>query len=93
MHTDILGHPIEPGVTVLTNRYQSSSMGEITTVDRITKKAVIVTINATWYSWDSVTRKYTRHSGRKTIRKRPGQVIVIDKQLKHNQKEYPENMI
>ena len=90
---DILGHPIEPGLTVLTNKYYSASLGQVTTVDRVTKTAVIVKIKALWYTWDPKTSKNIRHEGFKTIRKRPHQILVIDKQLNFNRKEYPENML
>lgn len=90
---DILGHPIEAGMTVLTNKYFTATMGEITTVDRVTPKAVIVTVNATWGYWDKENKKYIRMNGRKTIRKRPDQILVIDKQLNFNRSQYPENML
>ena len=90
---DILGHPIGAGMTVLTNKYYSSSMGEITTVDRVTKKAVIVTIHAYDWYYDEVLKRGITTPYKKQIRKRPDQIIVIDKQLNHNQKNYPENMI
>lgn len=90
---DILGHPIEAGMTVLTNKYYSATMGEITTVDRVTKKAVIVTIQAYDWYYDEVLKRGITKPYRKQIRKRPDQIIVIDKQLDHNQTNYPENMI
>lgn len=90
---DILGHPIEAGMTVLTNKYYTATMGEITTVDRVTPKAVIVTVNYWGGYWDKEQKKYIHTTGRKQIRKRPDQILVIDKQLDFNHKEYPENMI
>lgn len=90
---DVLGHPIEVGMTVLTNYYSSASMGVITTVDKITKKAVYVTFNCVWYSWDKQQKTYVRNSGLKQIRRRPDQIIVIDKQLNYNRTTYPENML
>ena len=90
---DILGHPIKPGMTVLTNKYYSAVMGEITTVERVTKKAVIVKIMSVWYTWDAENRQHIKHQGLKAIRKRPNQILVIDKQLDFNRKEYPENML
>lgn len=90
---DILGHPIEAGMTVLTNKYYTATMGEITTVDRVTEKAVIVTVNAAGTYWDKENKKYIRFSGRKQIRKRPDQILVIDKQLDFNRSEYPENQL
>jgi len=90
---DVLGHPIQAGMTVLTNHYYSPSMGAITTVDKVTKKAVYVTIHCHWGYWDKVNKAYVRQNGKKQMRRRPDQVIVIDKQLNHNRKKYPENML
>jgi hypothetical protein len=86
---DILGHPITVGATVLTNGYYTSSMNTVTTVEKITEKAVYAKIDAVWY--DLSTRQI--QSAKKLMRRRPDQFIVIDKQLKYNQKTYPENRL
>jgi allantoicase len=86
---DILGHPITVGATVLTNGYYTACMNTITTVEKITKKAVYAKVDAVWYDWETKQR----HRTKKLMRRRPDQFIVIDKQLKYNQKTYPENML
>lgn len=86
---DVLGHPIEAGMTVLTNGYYSASMEVITTIDRVTEKSVFVTVYASWYDW----KTRTRCKGYKSVRRRPNKVIVINKQLNYNKKTYPENLI
>jgi hypothetical protein len=93
MHVDVLGHPIKEGMTVLTNNYYSPSMGTITVVEKVTPKAIIVSIDGVWTVWDYVNRTYVRHKGVKRLRKRPDQIIVIEQQLNHNRENYPENMI
>lgn len=93
MHIDILGHPIKEGMTVLTNNYYSPTMGTITVVEKVTPKAIIVSINGTWHKWDHVNRRYETFKGVKRMRKRPSQIIVIEQQLNHNRENYPENMI
>lgn len=90
---DILGHPVKKGMTVLTNAHWSTAMTEITTVDKVTPKAVYVTIHATGGYWDTENKKFVRTSGNKQMRRSYAKVLVIDKQLKHNRKNYPENMI
>ena len=42
---DVLGHPIVKGATVLTGDYRQSNMVQITTVDKVTKSRVLVTIS------------------------------------------------
>jgi hypothetical protein len=90
---DALGHPITAGDTVLTNAYYSCSMTEITSVDRTTEKAVYVTIQAHSWHYDEKLKQGVHTSYKKQMRRRPDQVLVITKQLEHNQTNYPENMI
>jgi len=90
---DTLGHPIAEGDTVLTNAYYSSAMNEITTIDRTTKKAVYVTIQAYHWFYDENLQRGVHKTYRKQMRRRPDQVIVISKQLEHNREHYPENML
>lgn len=85
---DRLGHPIEVGVTVLTNGYYTSSMEVITTVKRITPKAIIVDVVLP--AW---VQRYNGGITTKEMRKQPHQILVIEQQLAYNQREYPENMI
>ena len=86
---DILGHPITVGATVLTNGYYTACMNTITTVEKITEKAVYARVDAVWYDWNTKQRRRTK----KLMRRRPDQFIVIDKQLNYNRKTYPENML
>jgi len=89
MHIDILGHPIEKGMTVLTNSYCSASMTDISKVDRVTAKAIYVTVNA--WSYDAKSNLYVEAP--KAMRKRADQVIVVSRQLEYNKKHYPEHML
>lgn len=93
MLLDILGHPIEEGMTVLTNAHYSPAMTELSVVDKVTAKAVYVTVYAYGGYWDSNTNKHVSTAGNKQMRRRPDQVIVIDKQLSYNQETYPEYQI
>lgn len=89
MLIDVLGHPIEAGMTVLTNGYDGSTMDQLVKIDKVTKKAVYVTLTVRWYNW----REKVWYTGQRSIRRRPNNVLVIDKQLKYNRKMYPEYMI
>tara|TARA_B110000902_G_C14048540_1_gene490738 strand:+ start:542 stop:802 length:261 start_codon:yes stop_codon:yes gene_type:complete len=83
MLVDQLGHPIEAGMTILTNGYYSSGNHMITKVVRVTKKAVIIHVNK--YDWQKQT-EIPNH----TLRRDPCQVFVIEKQLAYNQETFPE---
>lgn len=89
MLTDILGHPIKAGTLVLTKSYWSTTMNKLVTIDRVTEKAVYVTLDATWYDFKTGQRIHAK----KSVRRRPDQVVAISKQIEHNRKKYPENMI
>lgn len=89
MLIDVLGHPIEAGMTVLTNGYYGLTMDQLVKVDKVTKKAVYVTLTASWYNWS----EKVWCTEQKSIRRHPNKVLVIDKQLKYNRKMYPEYMI
>lgn len=93
MLLDILGHPIEEGMTVLTNAHNSPAMTELSVVEKVTGKAVYVSVYAHTGYWDVNTNRHVSTSGNKQIRRRPDQVIVIDKQLSYNKKTYPEYQI
>jgi predicted HicB family RNase H-like nuclease len=86
---DKLGHPITVGATVLTNGYYTSSMNTVTTIEKVTEKAVYVIIDANSYDYANSKYTYTK----KLMRRIPDQIIVIDKQLNYNKKTYPEYQI
>ena len=83
MLVDFLGHPIEAGMTVLTNGYYSSGNHMVTKVVKVTKKAVIIHVEK--YDWKE-RATIVGHP----IRRNPSQIIVIDQQLKYNKKTFPE---
>ena len=89
MLIDVLGHPIEAGMTVLTTAHYGSTMDQLVKIDKVTKKSVYVTLTASWYNW----REKVWCTEQRSIRRRPNKVLVIDKQLKYNRKMYPEYMI
>lgn len=86
---DVLGHPIKVGDTILTQGYWCMTMNTVTTVKKVGKTRVRIEIMCTWWDWGE--RKQV--SGMKTLYRRPHQMIVINKQLDHNRKHYPENMV
>ena len=91
---DVLGHPITAGAKVLTGAYGSGGMDKVATIISVAKKTLVVEVKK--YSWkhNEVTNQwdYTAEApGR--VRRRPHQVVVIDKQLAYNQSEYPENLV
>jgi hypothetical protein len=55
MLLDILGHPIEEGMTVLTNAHNSPAMTELSVVEKVTGKAVYVTVYAYSGYWDETS--------------------------------------
>ena len=89
MHIDALGHPIEAGCIVVTGGHYSPVMDHVTTVKRVTPKAVIIDIPKNIY--DPHTQKYVTMN--KEVRRQAYQVIVVNKQLTHNKKEFPENFV
>lgn len=89
MLIDVLGHPIRKGDKVLTGNHYSTGMDIVAQVDKVTKKAVYVTLEATKWDYD-MRKKYVEHT---SVRRQPYQVVVIDKQLAYNKKHYPENFI
>lgn len=86
---DVLGHPITVGATAITNGYCTSTLNTITVVEKVTKKAAYVTVEAFSYNWETRERYRTK----KLMRKRPDQIMIIEKQLNYNKKTYPENFI
>jgi len=84
---DALGHPITEGCVVLTPGYWSPTASVVTKVKKVTKAYIFVELVASrwrdndWAKIDVV------------VRRRPHQVVVVDKQLKHNRKTYPEFII
>lgn len=86
---DILGHPVRAGDKVLTGAYYSFGQDLVTNVVRTTPKAVYVNVDV--YNYDSST--HTRKSHQHVVRRRYDQVVVVDKQLAHNKKKYPEYLI
>ncbi len=83
MHIDALGHPIKVGSIVLTTPHWNPTFSVTTKVIKITKKSIVVELPSNTY----VDKRLIK------IRRKPHQVIVIDKQLKYNQKTFPENLL
>lgn len=91
---DVLGHPITPGAQVLTGAYGSGGMDKVSTVISVAKKTLVVEVHKRSWRYNDVTKQWdctSEPQGR--VRRRPHQVVVIDKQLAYNQAEYPENMV
>ena len=86
MLVDLLGHPIEKGMTVLTNGYYSAGNHIITKVIRVTKKAVIIQVQK--YDWQNQLM-VEKHE----LRRHPSTVFVIEKQIKYNQETFPEYQV
>jgi len=86
---DVLGHPIVAGSTVLTGAYWSPTMDQITTVEKVTKTKVYLSVPGMKYN--SLTGRYINTTIR--VGRHPHQLVVVDKQLKYNKKTYPENLL
>jgi hypothetical protein len=86
MHIDKLGHPIEVGMLVLTNDYYDLTMSLLTTVKKITPRAIIIHVNKYDHSTSSIIKNHP-------MRRHPNQVIVVEQQLNYNKKEFPEYSI
>lgn len=89
---DILGHTFNVGDKVLTNAYWQPGITELTTIEKINKKTVAVTVRANKYV-RTKDGKWTYVKCNKRMLKRPAQLIVVTEQLEHNRKTYPENMV
>ena len=91
---DVLGHPITAGAQVLTGAYGSGGMDKVANVVSVAKKTLVVEVEKRKWHYNDVTKRWdctTEPAGR--VRRRPHQVVVIDKQLAFNEAEYPENMV
>lgn len=86
---DALGHPIRKGDKVLTGVKWSPIMNIVTEVVHTTKTYVYVELLA--YRYDHRSAKYIMDKHR--VRRSPHQVVVVNQQLKHNIKTYPENAV
>lgn len=86
---DALGHPIRAGDTVLTSRYSSPTFDITTKVVKVNKKTITVEIEK--YIYDNSIKRTIRVIG--PVKRFPYQMVVVDKQLEHNQKEFPEHML
>ena len=86
---DALGHPITAGCTVLTSGYWSSTFDTVIKVKRITANYVIIEMTASLYDY----ARREAYTGVKEVRRKPHQMVVIDKQLKYNRKTHPEFII
>ena len=86
---DILGHPIVKGATVLTGDYGQSNMVQITTVDKVTKSRVLVTISNGSFNY----RRQEYVPSKIQVTREPHQVLIVAQQLRYNKRKYPENLI
>jgi|SaaInl6LU_22_DNA_1037377.scaffolds.fasta_scaffold41708_2 hypothetical protein len=89
MHLDCLGHPIRVGDTVLTARYCRAGFDTTTKVLKVNKSTIVLAIDR--YTYDYSLGDYVKESH--SIKRFPYQMVVIDKQLQHNQEEFPEYML
>ena len=86
---DVLGHPIVVGATVLTGSYGSPTMDKVTTVKKVTRTKVHVSVPTLYF--DRPTHSIL--STNKHVARNPYQVVVVTNQIKHNRKTYPENLL
>ena len=86
---DALGHPIRVGDTVLTSQYCSPTFDITTKVVKVNKTTITVEIEK--YVYDDSIKRTIRVMG--PIKRFAYQMVVVDKQLEHNQKEFPEHML
>lgn len=86
---DALGHPIRVGDTVLTSQYCSPTFDTTTKVAKVNKTTITVEIEK--YIYDDSIKRTVRVIG--PVRRFPYQMVVVNKQLEHNQKEFPEHML
>jgi hypothetical protein len=86
MLVDLLGHPIEAGMKVLTSSYAASGDFIVTEVVRVTKKVVIISIPRRIYSNSLKKMEWVNHE----LRRHSSKVFFVDNQLKHNKNKYPE---
>jgi hypothetical protein len=93
MLKDQLGHPLEVGLTVLAAGYYQPNLNTITTVEKVTKTAIYVQLDCRQWERKEAGDGYLLIAKTKSMRRRPDQVIVVQQQLKHNRKHYPELMI
>lgn len=82
MLTDILNRPIKVGDTVLTNHYGSPTLALTAKVLKVgkSKATVDVPYMQVWDTSPQTTR----------VQRPPHLLLVIDEQLSHNRKHYPE---
>ena len=90
---DALGHPITVGCTVLTPGYWSPTMSKIMKVGRVTKTRIILTMEGIRHLWSDKAKTWEPVTELREVRRQPHQVLVVDKQLKHNRKNFPEHII
>jgi hypothetical protein len=90
---DVLGHPVNAGDVVLTGHYGTVGVHQITRILRTTPKAVYVNVDAQEFIYMKEFPYGKSVNVQKTVRRRYDQVVVVGKQLAHNKKKYPENMI
>lgn len=79
---DALGATIKVGDKVLTGSYWSATFDTVTTVKKVNRTTIGLELPCTYDI-----------SGYRKVKRRPYQMIVVDKQLEYNQKAYPENFI
>jgi hypothetical protein len=93
MPIDALGHPINVGDTVFTHEYGGPSYRLITKVTKVTKKAVYVNVKRFEREYNENKKQYEYVCKDVSVRRRPDQFLVVNEQLKYNQKKYPENLL
>ena len=93
MLIDALGHPINVGDIVSTHSYGCAAYRTITKVTKVTKKAVYVNVKKYARVYNETKKQYEYILKEEPVRRRPDQFLVVNAQLKYNQKKYPENLL
>lgn len=88
----MLKRPIKVGDLVLVKGYGSTYYQQAV-IAKIAKVNVYVDLNYKDWKYDSDARRWITTSGEKSMARRSEEVIVINEQLEHNKKAYPEMYI
>ena len=92
MLLDKLGHPINVGDTVLAKGYNSADY-ELFTIVQVAKVRVYIEQHVKLWTRDATTHLYVAIDTIKKIPRYPSDIIVVNAQLEHNRKHYPEHQL
>ena len=83
---DILGRTVKVGDTVLTRGYSTVDMNQTAIVEKVKDSYILVTVRYKgWLHDDTIGRKTLTVTSKKVTR-RPYQVLVVNDQLKENER-------